>query len=83
MDETKHPMLPPSASLAHLDSFTRKVSHVSSLGITARMLATVVVHGASSTRPSVAIEWGSQMKVESVTHQLDYLSDYMSNASQR
>ena len=83
MDETKHPMLPPSASLAHLDSFTRNVSHVSSLGITARMLATVVVHGASSTRPSVAIEWGSQMKVESVTHPLDYLSDYMSNASQR
>ena len=28
------------------------------------------------------IERGSQMKVESVTHQLDYLSEYMPNASQ-
>ena len=56
-----HPMLPPSASLAHLDSFTSKVSHVSSQGITAKMPATVVVHGASSTRLSVAI-WSGAVK---------------------
>ena len=29
------------------------------------------------------MEWGSQMKVESVTHQLDTLSDYMPDDSQR
>ncbi len=57
--EPDHHMLHQSTPLAHLDSSTSKVWHVSSLAITAEIPATVVARGTFSTRPSSAIHSGA------------------------
>ena len=54
----EHRMPPPSAQLVHLDSFTSKALHVSSLAITSKKLVTQGVHVASSSRPNSAIQNG-------------------------
>ena len=46
-------------SLTRLDSFMSKVLHVSLLAITTKWYQTLVVHGASSIRPSGAIQSGA------------------------
>ena len=54
----EHRMPPPSAQLVHLDLFTSKALHVSSLAITSKKLVTQGVHVASSSRPNSAIQNG-------------------------
>ena len=58
MIKPEHRMLLPSAQLVHLDLFTSKDLHVSSLAITSKKLATQGVHVASSSRPNSAIQNG-------------------------
>ena len=58
MIKPDHRMPPPLAQLVHLDLFTNKDLHVSSLAITSKKLATQGVHVASSSRPNSAIQNG-------------------------
>jgi hypothetical protein len=58
MTKPKHRMPQPSAQLVHLDLFTSKDLHVSSLAITSQKLATQGVHVASSSRPNSAMQNG-------------------------
>jgi hypothetical protein len=47
------------APQSRLDSFTNKVSHVSLLDTTVRILATEAGHGTSSIKPNVATQNGA------------------------
>jgi len=58
MIKPEHCMPLPSAQLVHLNLFTSKDLHVSSLAITSKKLATQGVHVASSSRPNSAIQNG-------------------------